>query len=156
MEKEKNNSIKVLYAEDDPDDREFFADSLHTVKSDASLTLVEDGKELLAHLSESGTIPPDFIFIDINMPNINGKECLKKIRKNTRLKHVPVIILSTSSHPRDIEETFSYGANLYVKKPSDFKLHMKFLKKIFDLDWSELPLPPDKDKFVWNEHVLTV
>lgn len=156
MEEIKNNPVRILYAEDDQDDRDFFADSLYSVKPGASLIIVEDGKELLAHLSDSGNVPPDYIFIDINMPNINGKECLIEIRKNKRLKYIPVIILSTSSHPDDIEQTFSYGANLYVTKPSDFNLHKLFLKKIFDSDRNELAAPPGKDKFVWNTHPVTI
>jgi CheY-like chemotaxis protein len=91
---------------------------------------------------------PDIIFLDINMPCVDGKQCLKEIRNNKELDKVPVVMFSTSNHEKDIEETFKNGANLYVSKPSFFIDQVKILQKIFSLNWQEDLLKPDKKRFV--------
>jgi CheY-like chemotaxis protein len=82
------------------------------------------------------------------MPYKSGKHCLKEIRSIEKLDTVPVIMFSTSSHPKDIEETFANGANLYVSKPVFFDDEVKIFKAIFSFDWQEQLLKLDKKNFV--------
>ena|SRR6188768_873697 len=107
----------VLYAEDDIDDFDFFSETLKSV--DASITIVNtrDGNETLNFL-ESEMELPDMIFLDINMPSMDGKSCLKEIKRLDRLKHIPVVIYTTSNNPLDKEHCMQLGALDYVQKPT--------------------------------------
>jgi CheY-like chemotaxis protein len=68
---------------------------------------------------------PNLLFLDLNMPRKNGLQCLKEIRSNEKLKNISVAIYFTSHNKRDMEETFRNGANVYITKPSDFKIRLK-------------------------------
>jgi DNA-binding NarL/FixJ family response regulator len=81
------------------------------------------------------------------MPKMNGIECLKIIKKNKTLENIPCIILTTSSDSKDIEETYSYGANLYLQKPSNFNDFVNMFVKIFEVDWKD-HFPPKRELFL--------
>jgi CheY-like chemotaxis protein len=140
--------IKILLADDDDDDRELFEDALKEANPSTQLKTVEDGDKLMKYLASVDGVHPDIIFLDINMPCKDGKECLKEIRSNKELDKVPVIMFSTSNFEKDVDETFKNGANLYVSKPVFFQDQVKILKKIFSLNWQENLLKPDKIRFV--------
>lgn len=141
-------SIKIIYVDDDSDDREFFQDALAETKPLAQLITLEDGAKLMHYLAEQHGSPPDIIFLDINMPFKNGKECLVEIRGNPKLKEVAVIMFSTSTHHQDIEETFKNGANLYILKSIFINYQVKILKEIFTYDWKRALFNLDIKKFV--------
>jgi len=143
-----SDPIRILLAEDDPDDRQFFQEALTEAQISSKLTTVEDGLQLTKYLAEADGQTPDIIFLDINMPYKNGKECLKEIRSNSSFKHVPVIMFSTSSYKTDIEETFANGANMYVSKPVFFDDVVTILKQIFSLNWKEELLHADQKRFL--------
>jgi CheY-like chemotaxis protein len=148
MSAREGDPIKILLAEDDEDDREFFKDALKEANPATKLKTLENGEQLMKYLTSVDGVHPDIIFLDINMPCKNGKQCLKEIRSNKKLDDVPVIMFSTSSYKEDIDETFKNGANLYVSKPVFFKDEVKILKKIFALNWQEELLKRDKKRFV--------
>lgn len=148
METKEGQPIKVLLADDDPDDRELFQIALSETDSKAKLTAVEDGDKLMQYLSEVDGHPPDIIFLDINMPCKNGKQCLREIRSNKMLKHIPVIMFSTSYYKADVEETFADGANRYVTKPVLIKDLVRVLQRIFSSGSKEEFLKPNKNNFV--------
>lgn len=114
--------INVLLADDDRDDRLFFENALKKLSIPTNFTTVADGDQLMEYLnnnlSEKDLI--DVIFLDINMPSKNGFECLSEIKKNEKLKDIPVVMFSTSSSPDDMKKGFNTGANVYIRKPSDF------------------------------------
>src|ERR1700761_8135544 len=85
----------ILLVDDDDNDREFFEDALKTIATDITLKIAGNGVEALDLLCNS-TVLPDLIFMDLNMPLRNGYECLGDIKKNERLKNIPVVIFSTS------------------------------------------------------------
>jgi len=142
------NPIKILLADDDEDDKMFFEDALKEANPKTQLKTVDDGQQLMKYLAEVDGNHPDIIFLDINMPCKNGKECLKEIRSNKELDEVPVVMFSTSDHEKDVEETFQNGANLYISKPVFFADQVKVLQKIFSTNWREELLKPDKKRFV--------
>jgi CheY-like chemotaxis protein len=131
METSDGKPIKILYADDDEDDRVLFQQALKEAHTVAELTTVADGDKLMKYLAQGDGQHPDIIFLDINMPFKNGKECLQEIRSNPKLSEVPVVMFSTSAHKEDIEETYSNGANLYVSKPVFYQDEIKILKKYF-------------------------
>lgn len=93
-------------------------EALDATNIPSKVTTVGNGEELLDTLKDPAEPNPDIVFIDINMPVKGGKEALEEIKSDQNLKDIPAVMLSTSNHPRDIEETFNKGANLYVQKPS--------------------------------------
>ncbi|MNL55199.1 Response regulator rcp1 [compost metagenome] len=94
---------------------------------------------------------PDIIFIDINMPIKGGKEALEEIKSDQELKEIPAVMLSTSNHPKDIEDTFNKGANLYIQKPNSFTGFILILKKVFFLHWTKALMNPVKNVFFVSE-----
>ena len=112
--------IYVLLADDDASDRMNFLDALSEGKIKTSVTSVKDGVELMEYLLREDAILPTILFLDLNMPRKNGLECLKEIRASLKLRELVVAIYSTSSSEMDIEQTFNCGANVYIKKPSNY------------------------------------
>lgn len=143
--------IKVILADDDKDDQHLFEEALDRTNVDTELTTVNDGQELMDNLHDSSIPNPDIIFLDINMPVKNGKECLKEIKEDDELKDIPTVIYSTSDNEKDIHDTYSAGANLYVPKPTSFSKIVLILKHIFTLRWHRIFIKPDKKDFVVSE-----
>lgn len=145
-----NKPIVVFLADDDADDRAMFEEVIHEVDPTIELTCAEDGKVLLTML-HSGKYPlPHLIFLDLNMPNKNGKECLEEIRNSDRLKDIPVIIYSTSSSPKDIDDTFEKGADLYIRKPSSFQELRLIARAVLAIEWSNHKSFLVKSSFVFS------
>jgi CheY-like chemotaxis protein len=128
-----NRDIYVILADDDRDDRRLFREAVSGHTS-VRIEDVEDGASLLSRLQSSDTLP-DLVMLDLNMPVMNGKECLRTIRNNEKLKDLPVVIYSTSSSRKDIDETQKLGANLFVTKPLSFPALKKMAGKLFEIDW---------------------
>jgi len=127
--------MRVVLVDDDEDDRMFFADALQEIDIDTELKEFHNGRELLTYLSAADKNLPQLIFLDLNMPVMNGFDCLKEIRKNPELKEIVVAIYSTSSSERDIEETFVNGANIYINKPNKFEELKKTIAQVVKRNW---------------------
>jgi CheY-like chemotaxis protein len=151
MNESNNNEVNILMADDDPDDRMFFADAIVSLPVRINLTTVKDGARLMQLLLQPETVLPDILFLDLNMPFRNGFECLVEIRNHSRLKNIFIAIYSTTSNPREVEETFSKGANLFVHKPNTFTELKTTLAKVFKLDLKEYS-HPEKEKFVLDTY----
>ncbi|MBP1221885.1 response regulator [Flavobacterium sp. 1355] len=148
---EENEPLKIILAEDDQDDQELFMEALNATEVPSEVITVENGEELLNTLKDPAEPNPDIVFIDINMPVKGGKEALAEIKSDEELKEIPAVMLSTSNHPQDIEETFNKGANLYVQKPSSFTGFILILKKVFVLHWTKALMNPVKNIFFVSE-----
>ncbi|HQW25938.1 MAG TPA: response regulator, partial [Saprospiraceae bacterium] len=122
--------LHVILADDDESDRTNFTEALEESRIKTEVYAVKDGVELMEFLTREDTPVPHILFLDLNMPMKNGLTCLKEIRSIEKLKDVAVAIYSTSSYEKDIEETFHYGANVYIKKPTDFDTLKKVLHKV--------------------------
>jgi len=118
--------------DDDADDREIFAMALEDADKSYNCVTAKNGVDALEKLNSNEKFVPDYIFLDLNMPMLSGKECLKELKKISRLSHVPVIIYSTSSHEKDIEETKQMGASYFLTKPSDIRVLTNILTRIID------------------------
>ncbi|WP_018613211.1 response regulator [Segetibacter koreensis] len=105
----------ILIVDDDPEDIEMLKESLTKTCSDLNFILVNNGSNLLDILQT--TTPPDLIILDINMPVMDGKECLKVIKSNPLMKAVPIMMYSTSTNKKDIEACYLLEADYYVIKP---------------------------------------
>ena len=125
----RKRSFSIIVADDDSDDRELFEEAATFADPGISITLAHDGEELMDQLLNRSLLP-DMIFLDLNMPRKNGKECLTEIRAIDRLHGIPVIIYSTSLNPSDIEETFNQGARHFFRKPNSFEELKQILFKL--------------------------
>jgi len=146
-----NKTVNIILAEDDADDRILFQYALEEAATSVNLSTVKDGESLLNVLYGTHETPFDYIFLDINMPGKNGKECLKQIRNDRKFDKVPVVMLTTSSNQKDIEETYSKGASLYITKPCYHSELISILKKVFSLNWKD-QATHKKENFVLSAH----
>jgi CheY-like chemotaxis protein len=118
--------LRIVLAEDDADDRFFFAKALNELSINTHLTMVHDGEELMEYLSEHLQNLPDVLFLDLSMPRKSGFECLTEIKEDPQLIGLPVIMFSTA-YPRDnsyeqsiIKMLLNIGATDFIRKPNDF------------------------------------
>lgn len=143
-----HDSILITLADDDEDDRLFFIDAFEELKINTIVNTVNNGRELLNFLNEPDTILPNIIFLDLNMPILNGIESLKEIKLNDKFKDIVIAIYSTSSSDQDVEDTFVLGANIYIKKPSNFNHLKKALSDIVTINWQYHTNGLNKDNFL--------
>lgn len=143
-----DNYIKVILADDDEDDRLFFTDAFEELKITTKVSTFNDGVYLMDHLNSADIILPEILFLDLNMPRKSGMDCLKEIRSNDRFKDIAIAIYSTSSSEEDVENTFVLGANIYIKKPNDFKKLKKVLSEIVTINWQYHTNGLNKDNFL--------
>ncbi len=124
----------VFIADDDEDDRLLFARALNEIDKNINCEFATDGQSALLALRES-VILPDILFLDLNMPKINGLECLRRIKDDIYLVKLPIVIFTTSQNPGDIESTHSLGANVYFSKPANYNDLKERLERILNLDF---------------------
>ncbi|HYC84161.1 MAG TPA: response regulator, partial [Chryseosolibacter sp.] len=110
-----------------------FCLALEEIDPDIKCVTASDGHEALSVLLKE-SLRPNFIFLDLNMPRMDGKQCLKEIRKHTHLDHVPVIIFTTSSATREVDETKKLGASFFITKPPLVATLADLLRKVFNGD----------------------
>jgi CheY-like chemotaxis protein len=135
----------ILLADDDDDDRLLFTDVVKEYSTGSNLTFAHNGEHLMTMLHSGAR--PDVLFLDLNMPLKNGIECLEEIRSDEKLKHLPVVIFSTSSHPGTITQMYEIGAHLYVRKPNDFNALRRVISEVLKKNW-ERPSRPQIEDFV--------
>jgi len=116
-------------ADDDPDDLELFDEALRGIDSSIEFNFASNGKELIEKLRLDGHTA-QIIFLDINMPEMNGWECLENLKKEDQLKDIPVIMYSTSSTEAYGKRAINSGALAFYVKPHSFLLLQDFLKSI--------------------------
>ncbi|SFC75185.1 response regulator [Flavobacterium phragmitis] len=143
--------VKIILAEDDKDDQELFIDALDEAQVPSEVTTVENGQQLMDSLRDKSQPDPDIIFIDVNMPVKGGRQALEEIRGDKDFRDIPAVMISTWSHPSDIEESFEKGADLYVQKPNSFAGFVMVIKKVFFLHWAKALLRPAINLFFVSE-----
>jgi CheY-like chemotaxis protein len=118
--------ITILMADDDVDDRELAREALAESRVLNDLYSVNDGAELLEFLRHEGAYTsenaprPDLILLDLNMPKVDGREALAALKKDPRLRSIPVVILTTSRAEEDVVRSYDLGANSFISKPVTF------------------------------------
>jgi CheY-like chemotaxis protein len=111
--------MKVMLVDDDSDDRMLFTEAIKHIDETIEFELATDGKDAIKKLKGTETLP-DAIFLDINMPVLDGRECFKQLKCDGKLKNVRVVMLSTSNDEAEIRSFENRGA-AYLVKPSSFK-----------------------------------
>lgn len=111
---------KVFLIDDDEDDRELFCEAMEEVAPDIVCYTAANGRKALTQMANKELEIPDIIFLDINMPVMNGWQCLAMLKEQELYKNIPVIMYSTSSHPEHVEKAQQLGALGFFTKPPNF------------------------------------
>lgn len=139
------NPINILLVEDNEGDILLTTEALREGKIANIINVVKDGWEALEYLEKRGIYSeaktPDLILLDVNLPKLNGHEVLKNIKFQDHLKHLPVIMLSTSSSQEDVMSSYKNYANCYITKPVDVNDFLKVIASIKDFWISVVQLP---------------
>ena len=143
------NPIHLLLVEDNEGDILLTRDALEDAKLIIELSVVKDGKAAMDFLGRNGeyqnSMQPDLILLDVNLPKKNGHEVLKYIKDDEKLKHIPVIILTTSSSENDINMSYNNHANCYITKPVDVNNFIHVVSTIENFWISIVRLPTKKN-----------
>ncbi|WP_035695162.1 response regulator [Flavobacterium soli] len=131
-----NQNFRLVLTDDDTEDCEMFNEALKMVDTNVTLEVLHNGQELLDHLHENCSELPNLVFLDLNMPIMDGIETVEAIRNDDKLKHISVVIFSTSSREEDIEQTYCKGANGFICKPSNFTKLQEIIKKALEINWN--------------------
>ena len=145
-----NKSITILMADDDPDDRQLTREAFEENHLANDLRFVEDGEELLDYLhrrgkyAAEGAAPvPGLILLDLNMPRKDGREALREIKADPRLKNIRVVILTTSKAEEDVIRSYDLSAASYITKPVTFERLVEVVQALGKY-WLEIvELPPE-------------
>jgi CheY-like chemotaxis protein len=130
--------IEVLLVEDNANDVELTLHALRGAKLRNHVHIARDGAEALDHLQQH---VPDLILLDLNLPKVDGREVLQRIKSNARLAHIPVVVLTSSQAEEDIARSYRLNANAYVTKPIEPAVFLKAVNAIgqFWLEIVKLP-----------------
>jgi CheY-like chemotaxis protein len=141
---------EILLVEDNPDDIELTRIAFGEAKIANELTVVHDGAEALDYLFARGAYAdrdphhlPSIVLLDLNLPKVDGREVLQAIRDNPVTRSLPVVVMTTSAEPFDVEASYALGVNSYIQKPVDFERFVWAVKQV-GLYWLVLNQPRDR------------
>ncbi|MDP5202314.1 response regulator [Flavobacterium sp. DG2-3] len=140
----------ILLADDDRDDTEMFCEALADIDENIICHCAENGDKALKMLKNEDKIP-GVVFLDLNMPILNGWECLKELKADERYKEIPVIMISTSSHKNDMDTAANLGAVCYFVKPNNFndlKQVLQFITSNLEKGLKEALPTLEKNKYL--------
>nr|WP_320009402.1 response regulator [uncultured Desulfobulbus sp.] len=139
--------IEILLVEDNPGDVELAREALLTNMVKNNLHVVEDGEKAMDFLHHQGQYVnsprPDLILLDLNLPKKDGREVLAEIKADSKLRTIPVVILTSSKADEDILQSYNLYANCYITKPLDFQQFLKVVENINNFWLSIVVLPPE-------------
>jgi len=126
-------TAQVVFAEDDPDDVFLIDRALRRARPDLVTRAVRDGIELMEYLSACDAAAlPSLLFIDLNMPRMDGREVLRTLHGDARFRHLPVVVLTTSVEPQDRQQAMDLKAFAFISKPEAFKAMVAVLQSLLD------------------------
>ncbi len=146
---ESRETIVILIAEDDPDDRMLTIRALQQNRLANDIKWVEDGEELMDYLhrrgayADDGSAPrPGLILLDLNMPRMDGREALQAIKADPEVRRIPVVVLTTSRAEQDIVQSYDLGVNAFVTKPVTFVELANAIRVLGNFWFEIVKLPP--------------
>ena len=145
MENNEKRNVEILLAEDEDADIDLVKQATKKFKICNALHVVKNGVELLRYLRKEGEYrdarEPDLILLDLNMPIMNGREALEKIRADANLTHIPIVVMTSSSNEEDIIKSYKLHANCYIQKPLRMAEFEKVVQSIETFWFSIVKLP---------------
>ena len=138
--------IDILLVEDNPGDVRLTKEALRDAKVLNQIYVARDGVEAMQFVHNEGpfsNVPmPDLILLDLNLPKKDGREVLAEIKKDPKLKHIPVVVLTTSKADEDIVRTYNLHANAYITKPVDLNRFVEIMHALEEFWFTIVKLPP--------------
>ena len=140
--------VEILLVEDHPGDVRLTREALIEGKILNNLNVAQDGIKALAFLQRKGEYAhaprPDLIFLDLNLPRLDGRELLAIIKEDPDLRRIPVVVLTTSAAEQDVLQSYDLHANCYVTKPVDLDRFITAVKSIESFWITVAKLPPEE------------
>lgn len=149
-------TIEVLLIEDNPGDIRLFEEALKVIQSNIHLTVMRDGEQAINFFNKEhpfeDTSSPDLILLDLNLPRKSGHEVLEFLKSDPQNRHIPIIVLTSSQAPDDIQEAYTNQANCYIVKPVQLNDFFHVVKTLEQFWFTQAQLPsrghhedPDED-----------
>jgi len=139
-------AVDILLVEDNPGDVRLTKEALRDAKVLNEIYVAKDGVEAMEFLNKKGKFAkaptPDMILLDLNLPRKDGREVLAEVKKDTKLKHIPVIVLTTSKADEDIIRSYNLHANAYITKPVDLNRLVEIIHALEEFWFTIVKLPP--------------
>lgn len=139
--------IDILLVEDNPGDVRLMRESFREARVDTVIHHVADGTEVLAYLRRQGmhldAIRPDIVLLDLNLPGRDGRAVLRDIKTDPELKSIPVVVLTSSSAPEDVEHSYRAHANCFITKPVEFDRFVDVVLRIESFWFHTVQLPQE-------------
>ncbi|NRA54029.1 MAG: response regulator [Gammaproteobacteria bacterium] len=142
--------IRIHMCDDDPDDQLLVSDALEEARLGNPIDFTNNGKELFQYLNREGKYShlvdqplPGLILLDLNMPIMDGREVLAKIKQHERFRSIPIIVLTTSKAEADIARTYDMGVNSFIMKPVSFESLVDMVKSVTDYWFHLVSLPKE-------------
>ena len=149
----KKESILILMADDDEDDRLMAKEALDEARLINKMDFVEDGEDLMDYLYRRGKYEelkdeplPGLILLDLNMPRKDGREALKEIKADRKLQLIPIVVLTTSKAEEDVLRTYDLGVNSFITKPVTFEGLVEIMKNLAKYWFDIVTLPPEVEE----------
>lgn len=146
---ERNRPVNILLIEDNPGDVRLTQEAFKEGRMDIELSVTMDGVEAVKFLKKeeeyADAVTPDLILLDLNLPKMDGREVLEVVKSDSRLKRIPVVVLTTSNAEQDILKSYNLHVNCYINKPVDFDKFFEIIQRIEDFWLSIAVLPTMMD-----------
>ena len=137
----------ILLVEDNRGDIRLIQEALRSTAAQCDVRIARDGMEAMAYLRQDGeyadAVRPDIILLDLNLPKKDGREVLAEIKADPSLKHIPIIVLSTSRNEEDISKSYDLHVNCYISKSRNLAQLFKIVKGIEEFWLETATLPPE-------------
>ena len=121
--------MEILLVEDNPADVVLMEEALHEIKATAELAVAITGEEALVRLQSDQDLP-DLVILDLNLPGKHGTVVLEEIKSDPRLRHIPVIVLSSSGDDRDVRAVYNRNGNCFVRKPGEYDEFVEVMERL--------------------------
>jgi CheY-like chemotaxis protein len=153
---DENRLFTILMVDDDPDDRLLFKEACEEVRLRNPVEFLENGEQLVDYLKRNGSYAkhandpyPGIILLDLNMPLKDGREALEEVKADPELRHIPIIVLTTSKDEDDILSSYGLGASSYIVKPISLDRLMRVVNSIGEywVEIVEVPSTEDEEDF---------
>ncbi|HNB24492.1 MAG TPA: response regulator [Candidatus Melainabacteria bacterium] len=137
--------MKILHVEDNLADSDLLKEAFESIGIEATVQVTHDAKKALSGLEQNlqnqGANSPDLIVLDLNLPKMDGREMLKRLKEHPQLRRIPVVILSTSNLEQDISFCYENHCNSYIVKPIRFEEYKRIAKNMLEYWFSTVALP---------------
>ena len=145
----KMNDLVIFYADDDEDDIYTFTELIDEMNEKPKLVTVDGGDKLLEALNNPPPVP-SIVFVDLNMPGKNGLQVIREIRANNTFKHLPLVVLTTSSDDISITTSRKVGASFFITKAASYNALKQSIYHVLSIDWTTFK--PDVSNFVYRNN----